>query len=151
MVTKGLDYSIRKKFDPQSITDMSQLADKVCYVERLKTEKARVSKDHRKGKTAYVDTEDYSIEFEDKYMEEGEVNMAELKDGPPYACNPIRSSKGKMFEGPKNDNINTKTYTFYVSICDKIFDVLVSHGKVIVPPCTKDPPLEQKKRFLQIS
>ena len=50
MAAKGLDYSIRKKFDPQSITDISQLADKVRYVEHLKTEKARVSNDHRKEK-----------------------------------------------------------------------------------------------------
>ena len=52
MAVGGLDYYIRKKFDPQSITDMYQLSNKVRYVERLKTEKARVSKDHRKDKVA---------------------------------------------------------------------------------------------------
>ena len=40
-------------------------------------------------------------------MEEGEVNMAELKAGPPYACKPIRPSKGKMVEEPKNDASST--------------------------------------------
>ena len=59
MAVGGLDYSIRKKFDPQSITNMCQLADKVRYVGHLKTEKARVSKDHRKAKIAYVYTENY--------------------------------------------------------------------------------------------
>ena len=44
-------------------------------------------------------------------------------------------------------------HIFYVSKCDEIFDVLVSDGQIIVPPDTKDPPLEKKKkkRFLQIS
>ena len=98
MATGGLDYSIRKKFDPQSITDMSQLDDKVRYVKRQKTEKARVSKDYRKGKVAYVDTKDYCIESENEYLEEGEVNVAKLKVGPPYACKLIRPSKGNTLE-----------------------------------------------------
>ena len=52
-------------------------------------------------------------------MEEGEVNVAKLKDGPPYACKPIRLSKGKTVESPKIDNINTKTYIFDMSKCDE--------------------------------
>lgn len=97
----GLDFSIRKKFDPHFIKDMSQLVDKVRYVEHLKTEKARVSKDHRNGKVAYVDTEEYSIESENEIMEEGEVNLDELKVGPTYACKPIKLTKGKAVEEPK--------------------------------------------------
>ena len=107
MAAGGLDFSSRKNFDHQSITDMSQLDDKVRYVERLKIEKARVSKDYRKGKVAYVDTKGYSVESENKCMEERGVNVAELKVGPPYACKPIKPSKGKTIEEPKNDTSNT--------------------------------------------
>lgn len=36
------------------------------------------------------------------------------------------------------------TYTFDVSKCDKIFDLLVKDGQIIIPQGLKDPPLEQK-------
>jgi len=36
MATGGLDYSIRKKLDTQHLRDMSQLADRVRHVERLR-------------------------------------------------------------------------------------------------------------------
>ena len=79
-------------------------------------------------------------------MEEIEVNVDELKVGPLYACKPISPSKGKTIKEPKNDIFSTKTYTFDVSKCDEIFDVLVSDGQIIVPPGSKNPPLEQKQK-----
>ena len=75
-------------------------------------------------------------------MEEGEVNVAELKVIPPYTCKLIRLSKGKTVGELKCDKFNTKTYTFNVSKCDKIFDVLVAYGQIIVPPGSKNPPFE---------
>ena len=45
-------------------------------------------------------------------MEEGEVNVAELKAGPLYACKLIRPSKGKTIEEPKNDACSTKKIYF---------------------------------------
>src|SRR3954466_14556303 len=59
MAAGGLDYSIRKKLDTQHLRDMAQLADRVCQVERLKAEKARVSKYHKKENIAYVTTSEF--------------------------------------------------------------------------------------------
>jgi len=52
MVAGGLDYSIRKKLDTQHLWDMGQLADRVREVKRLKVEKARTHKYHKKEKVA---------------------------------------------------------------------------------------------------
>ena len=48
MAARGLDFSIRKKLDPQYLRDMAQLADRVRQVEGLKIEKVRANKNHRK-------------------------------------------------------------------------------------------------------
>ncbi|KAK2363144.1 hypothetical protein QL285_088154 [Trifolium repens] len=78
MAAGGLDYSIRKKLDTQHLRDMTQLADRVRQVERLKAEKARNSKYHKKEKVAYVETHDsdqeYDISYED--VEQGEIYLA---------------------------------------------------------------------------
>jgi hypothetical protein len=50
MAVGGLDYSIRKKLDIQQLRDMAQLTNRVRHVERLRVEKARTKKYHkRKG------------------------------------------------------------------------------------------------------
>ena len=54
MVAGGLDYSIRKKLDTHHLRDMTQLADKVQQIERLKAEKARANKNNRKEMVEYV-------------------------------------------------------------------------------------------------
>ncbi|XP_006598506.1 uncharacterized protein [Glycine max] len=86
MAAGGLDYSIRKKLDTQYLRDMAQLADRVRQLERLKAEKARNSKFHKKEKVAYVETNDSDQEFDIIYedIEDNEVDLAELKPGPPY-------------------------------------------------------------------
>ncbi|MCI66507.1 hypothetical protein A2U01_0087765, partial [Trifolium medium] len=69
MAAGGLDYSVRKKLDTQYLRDMVQLADRVRQAERLKAEKARSSKFHKKEKVAYVETnnsdDEYDINYED--------------------------------------------------------------------------------------
>ena len=55
MDAKGLDFSIRKKLDPHYLRDMTQLADRVRQVERLKVKKARANKSHRKERVAYIE------------------------------------------------------------------------------------------------
>ena len=72
--------------------------------------------------------------------------MAELKDGPPYACKLLRPSTGRNPEEPKNDKYPPKTYTFDVSKCDEIFELLVAEGIIFVPKNLKIPPLEQRKK-----
>ncbi|CAJ2638053.1 unnamed protein product [Trifolium pratense] len=53
MAAGGLDYSIRKKLDTQYLRDMSQLADRVRQIERLKAEKAKNSKFQKKKEIVY--------------------------------------------------------------------------------------------------
>lgn len=89
-----------------------------------------------------------------EYVEESEVNLAELKSGPPYVCKVLKPSNGKNPSEPsKNERFVTKTYTFYIIKCAKIFDLLVYDGQIIVPKWLNTPPLEQRKKmgFLRIS
>lgn len=69
--------------------------------------------------------------------------MAELKPGPSYKCKFLFPAKGK---NPVEENARfpTKTYTFDITKCDEIFDVLVKDGQILVPPGAKLPPLEQR-------
>ncbi|XP_058768711.1 uncharacterized protein LOC131642484 [Vicia villosa] len=110
MAAGGLDYSIRKKFDTQYMRDMAQLADRVAYVE--------------------VHEGEPEI-FEDQYgFEDYEVDLAELKEAGPYTCKMITPSNGKNpVEIEKNDKFPKKTYTFSITKCDEIFDLLVKVGQ----------------------
>ncbi|KAK2450508.1 hypothetical protein QL285_009621 [Trifolium repens] len=135
MAAGGLDYSIRKKLDTQHLRDIAQLADRVRQVERLRAEKVRNSKFHKKEKVAYIETYESENEFDDgqDYMENSEVNIAELKPGPPYTCKMLKPSNGNNPVEPKNDRFVSKTYTFDITKCDEIFDLLVTDGQIIVP------------------
>lgn len=95
---------------------------------------------------SYIAVEDYSSDDEE-FVEESEVNMVELKSGPPYTCKVLKPSNGKNpIETEKKDKYVAKTYTFNVSKCDEIFDLLVKDGQIVVPRVLKDPPLEHKKK-----
>lgn len=102
MAVGGLDYSIRNKLDMQYLRDMTQLDDRVWQVERLKAKKARVSKG-KKEHVAYVDMEDQDLisEVELGYIEGSEVDMDELKLGPPYVCKLLMPASGKNPSEPK--------------------------------------------------
>ena len=80
--------------DTQSLKDMAQLAIKVRLIEHLKAEKTKSNKYHKKGKVAYVATDECSYD-ENESGEETEVNVAELQTGPPYACKLLKLSNGK--------------------------------------------------------
>ena len=97
MAAGGLDYSIKKKLDTQYLRDMAQLADRVRQVERLKAEKAKATKTHRRERVAYVEMDDDDPETSSDpiYVEEGEMDLAELKQGPPYSCKLLVPSNGK--------------------------------------------------------
>ncbi|KAK2415615.1 hypothetical protein QL285_038080 [Trifolium repens] len=148
MAAGGLDYSIRKKLDTQHLRDMAQLADRVRQVERLRAEKARNSKYHKKEKVAYVETHDSDQEYDISYenVEQGEIDLAELKPGPPYTCKLLKPSNGKNPVEPKNDKYVSKTYTFDITTCDEIFDLLVTDGQIVVPKGVKIPPLDMRKK-----
>jgi hypothetical protein len=81
------------------------LADRVRQVERLKAEKAQTNKFPKREKVAYVDVGDSDPKFDwgSDIVEDNEINLAELKDGPPYTCKLLRPSNGKNPEEHKND------------------------------------------------
>src|SRR3954462_9624040 len=80
-------------------------------------------------------------------MEEVEIDLAELKEAPPYAYKLFTPSNGRNpVDNDKSDRFPKKTYTFDVTKCDEIFDLLVKDGQMIVPPNSKIPPLEQRKK-----
>ena len=60
---------------------MAQLADRVRQVERLKAEKAKAAKTHRRERVAYVemDDNDPKISSDPIDIEEGKLDLAELK------------------------------------------------------------------------
>jgi len=62
----------------------------------------------------------------------------------------LKPSNGKNPEEPKNDKYVSKTYTFDVTKCDEIFNLLVAEGIMVVPKGLKMSPIEQRKkrRFL---
>jgi len=110
MAGGGLDYSIQKKLDTQYLRDMAQLADRVRQVERLKAEKARTNRFPKREKVAYIEAGNNNPEFDwgSDTVEDSEINLAELKDGPPYTCKLLRPSNGKNLEVPKNDKYSPK-------------------------------------------
>jgi len=110
MVAGGLDYSVRKKLDTQYLREMAHIADRVRQVERQKVEKARTTRHIKKEKISYIDTYDSDPKFDwgSDIVEDNEINLAELKDGPPYVCKLLRLSNGKNPKEPKNDKYPTK-------------------------------------------
>ncbi|XP_058784640.1 uncharacterized protein LOC131659468 [Vicia villosa] len=73
------------------------LADRVRQVERLKAEKARAYKNYKKERVAYVEPEDIEVEtLDDSYgFDEVEIDLAKLKEAPPYSCKLLTHSNGK--------------------------------------------------------
>lgn len=116
MAIGGLDYSIKKELDTQYVRDMAQLAYGVWPVEWLKDEKAGVSKS-KKERVASVDMDDDDprSDVEYNHVEENEVDLAELKSGPPYVCKLLTPSNGKNpVEPEKSAKFPKKIYTLNV-------------------------------------
>jgi len=147
MAASGLDYSIRKKLDTQHLRDMAKLANRVWHVERLKAEKSRTQKYHKKEKVAYIGSDESNQEFDKAFgdVETREVDIAELRPRPPYTCKSLRPSYGNNLVEPSNERYVPKTYTFDVTKCDEIYDLLVADGQVVAPKDLKIPPLEQRQ------
>ncbi|XP_027337413.1 uncharacterized protein LOC113851132 [Abrus precatorius] len=144
----GLEYSIRKKLINQQLRDMSQLATRVRQIEQLKAEKfvpKKIEKFPRKDKVAYIGLAEGEIGSENDLDEEdvdlgvNEVNVAELKPGPPYVCQSLKPLKIKDKTRPN------KSYAFDVSKADHIFDILLKDGQIILSDDHKIPTLEQRK------
>lgn len=115
----------------------------------MKAEKARANRHTRKERVAYVETDKNNQEIEIVFecVEEKEVNLEELKLVPPYVCKFLRPSNGKsLVEPSKNEKFITKTYTFDVTKCDEIYDLLLADGQIIVSIGLKTSALEQIKK-----
>lgn len=144
----GLNYSIIKKLDTQSLRDMSHLIYRVRQVERLKAEKARANKG-KNERVAYVDMEGSELMSDVAYDHAGknEVDVAELKPSPSNVCKLLTPANGKNHvELKKSDKFPKKTYTFDVTKCDKSFNLVVTDGQVLVTPGAKVSPLEKRKK-----
>lgn len=134
MVARGLDNSIRKKLDTQYLRYMAQLVDRVRQVERLKAENARVNR-NKKERVAYVDIDDNEQASKIKYrtIKGNELDVARLKPGPSYVCKVLTPvNRKKHVEPDKTYKFPKKTYTFNVTKCDEIFNLLVADGKILV-------------------
>lgn len=100
----------------------------------MKVEKARTNKYHKNEKVVYIEANDCLYDVGDEYVKESEVNVVELKPVPPYVCKLMKSSNGKNHVEPsKNDKLVAKNYTFDITNCDKIIDLLVTNGHIIIP------------------
>ncbi|XP_058726250.1 uncharacterized protein LOC131597576 [Vicia villosa] len=96
MAAGGLGHSIRKKIDPTFVKSMSQLADRVRHLKRLRLEKFRHTKAKaKKEKVAYVDYDDTYPIYEADYISltEAEIDLAKMKPGPAYECKSLFPSK----------------------------------------------------------
>lgn len=145
----GLNYSIRKKLDTQYLRDMAQLIDRVRQVERLKYEKARASNNNRRERVEYVDMDEDSHEIYSNPIgfDGSEIDLAVLKQGPSYSYKVLAPSNEKNpAKTENNDEFPKRIYTFDVTKCDEIFDLLVKDGQMIIPPGAKTPPSEQRKK-----
>ncbi|XP_058751176.1 uncharacterized protein LOC131624240 [Vicia villosa] len=124
-----LDYYIIKKLDTQYLRDMTQLAVRVRQVELLKAKRARASKNYKKERVAYVKAEEEEEPevFSDPYgFEELEINLAELKEAPPYSCKVLTPSNEKnLVEIEKNVKFPKKTYTF-----DDVIQNAIKEGRI---------------------
>jgi len=127
---------------------MAQLADRVRHVERIKAKKARTQKHYKREKIASIISDEGNQEFDIAFgdVETKEVDIAQLKPGPPYTCKSLRPSDGNNPVKPSNERYVQKTYTFDITKCDEIYDLLVVDGQVVVPKDLKTPPLEQRQK-----
>ena len=98
----------------------------------MKAEKARATKNNRRERVVYVDIDEHDQETDSDPLsfDESEIDLAELKQGPPYSCKVLAPSNGKnSVESEKNDKFPKETYTFNVTKCDENFNLLVKMAK----------------------
>ncbi|XP_057734510.1 uncharacterized protein LOC130949932 [Arachis stenosperma] len=136
IATLGLGIYIRRKLLNVHIPYLAHLAKKVYQTELMKKEKEKYRSEQRsksksftqKEKVAYVTME--SLEEELDF--ETEVDLAELKKGPPYVCSLLKKH-------PSNEKLNDsklksrKKYSFDILKSDQIFDVLLKDKQLILP------------------
>ena len=74
---------------------------------------------------------DLASDVKHNHVKENEVDLVELKPGPPYVCKLLTPPNGKNpYEPEKSEKFPKKAYTFYVTKCEEIFDSLVVDGQI---------------------
>jgi len=103
----------------------------------------------KREKVAYIGSNESNQELDIAFgdVETKEVEIAERKPGPPYTCNSLRLSDGNNPIEPSNEKYVHKTYTFDVTKCNEIYDLLVADGQVVVPKDLKISLLEQRQKI----
>ncbi|XP_016173770.1 uncharacterized protein LOC107616308 [Arachis ipaensis] len=100
IATMGLGFYMRRKLLNEYIPDLAHLAEKVRQTELMKKEKEKYINEQRsknkpftrKEKVSYVTMESSEEEFDF----ETEVDLAELKKGPPYVCYLLKKLPNKQ-------------------------------------------------------
>lgn len=68
--------------------------------------------------------------------------------GPTYMFKLLTPTNRKnSVEYEKNDKFPKKAYTFYVTKCDEILDLLVTYDQIFMPQGAKILPLEARKKI----
>ncbi|XP_027343100.1 uncharacterized protein LOC113855668 [Abrus precatorius] len=149
-LTKGA-FTWFTTLPPNSIHNWNQLERRFheqFFRGEAKAEKfvpKKIEKFSRKDKVAYIGLTEGEIGSENDLDEEdvdlgvNEVNVAELKPGPPYVCQSLKPLKIKDKTRPN------KSYAFDVSKTDHNFDILLKNGQIILSDDHKIPTLEQRK------
>ncbi|RYR49899.1 hypothetical protein Ahy_A07g036423 [Arachis hypogaea] len=128
MATMELGFYMGQKLLNVHIPDLAHLAEKVRQVEILRKEKEKYKNERKlkgksfsqKEKVSYVAMESLSEESDF----ETEVDLAELKKGPPYVCSLLK----KILNVDKLSDLKHKSgkkYSFDISKSEQIFDVLL--------------------------
>ena len=131
----GLGFYMCRKLLNVHIPDLAHLAEKVRQTKFMKKEKEKYRNEQRskskpftrKEKVAYVTMES----SEEEVVFETEVNLAELKKGPPYICSLLK----KLPSSEKSNDSKLKSekkYSFDISKSDKIFYVLLKDKQLIL-------------------
>ncbi|RYR26745.1 hypothetical protein Ahy_B02g061050 [Arachis hypogaea] len=118
------------------IPDLAHLAEKVRQTELMKKEKEKYRNEQRsksrpftqKEKVAYVTMESSEEELDF----ETEIDLAELKKGPPYVCSLLK----KLSSSEKSNDSKLKSgkkYSFDISKSNQIFDVLLKDKQLVLP------------------
>ncbi|XP_015954717.1 uncharacterized protein LOC107479079 [Arachis duranensis] len=128
IATMGLGFYMRRKLLNVHIPDLAHLAEKVRQAELMKKEKEKHRTEQRsqskpftrKEKVTYV-----TVESSEKEIDfETEVDLAELKKGPPYVCSLLKKLPGS--EKSNDSKLKSgKKYSFDISKSYQIFDVLL--------------------------
>ncbi|RYR13882.1 hypothetical protein Ahy_B04g070646 isoform E [Arachis hypogaea] len=136
IATMGLRFYMRRKLLNMHILDLAHLAKNVRQTELMKKEKEKYRSEQRskskpftrKEKVAYVTMESSKEELNF----ETEIDLAELKKGPPYVCSLLKklSSSEKSNESKLKSG---KKYSFDISKSDQMFYVLLKDKQLILP------------------